>query len=235
MTSSHSVYAGRARHSNSDRPHSVYKYYDDHKILIYVGITCTGIARNRQHNASKEWWPFVSEQVVEHCDSREEAHACEVDLIQRFRPPFNIQHNPDHDDLRTAYLELRKRGTMGLDFKQLRQAGVKREIALCRLMGRDDKDRVSFLTHVEDAPLVDGMKMPQRRPFVVANNATVGRVTSINKGKVVSEIIAMVRDIEPRRIGAAIAKIKYVSQKKPIVVELRSITISLLQEPECSR
>lgn len=85
---------------------SVYKYYDNRNILIYVGITSGGILRNRQHNDSKEWWKFVSRQEVEHFKNRDLAHKREVQLIEVYRPPFNKQHNKDHANARRFYLEL---------------------------------------------------------------------------------------------------------------------------------
>lgn len=85
-------------------PTSVYKYFDARRILIYVGITGVGIARNRQHNESKEWWQHVVSQEIEHFNSRELAHEREVQLIDKYRPPFNKQHNKDHAAARRFYL-----------------------------------------------------------------------------------------------------------------------------------
>lgn len=88
-------------------PTSVYRYYDSDDLLIYVGITSRGIARNREHNTSKEWWPHVARQEVEHFDTRELAADRERSLIQAFRPPFNKQHNPQSTELQAAYLAYR--------------------------------------------------------------------------------------------------------------------------------
>lgn len=87
-------------------PTSVYKYFDKAGILIYVGITGSGALRNRQHNESKEWWKFVRRQQVEHFKSRALAHEREVQLIERFKPPFNKQHNKDHAASRRFYLDM---------------------------------------------------------------------------------------------------------------------------------
>lgn len=94
---------------------SVYKYFDKAGILIYVGITECGIARNRQHNESKEWWKFVHRQQIEHFQSRAVAHEREVQLIERFRPPFNKQHNKDHGAARRFYLDMTQAGNKVLD------------------------------------------------------------------------------------------------------------------------
>jgi hypothetical protein len=88
-------------------PTSLYRYYDHHRVLIYVGITNRGIARNVEHNRSKRWWPYVASQEVEHFPTRSQAHAREVELIQRYAPPFNIQHNPGHQEMLAAYLTAR--------------------------------------------------------------------------------------------------------------------------------
>jgi hypothetical protein len=84
-------------------PTSVYKYYDQNNLLLYVGITRRGVVRNREHNASKEWWQFVVRQDVEHYPHRLAAEERERHLIRAFRPPFNKQHNPDHEELRAIY------------------------------------------------------------------------------------------------------------------------------------
>lgn len=85
---------------------SVYKYYDQIGILIYVGITNQESARNKQHNASKHWWHFVARQDVSHHESREGALAEERRLIQKHLPPFNVQHNAHHVDIKSAYLKM---------------------------------------------------------------------------------------------------------------------------------
>lgn len=82
---------------------SVYRYYDQNNLLLYVGITSRGGQRNREHNATKEWWPFVVRQDVEHYPTRAAATAREKNLIRAFHPPFNKQHNPDYRDLQAIY------------------------------------------------------------------------------------------------------------------------------------
>lgn len=86
-------------------PTSVYRYYDSDGALVYVGITSKGPQRQSQHTVTAEWWPHVARQDVEHYPSRDEAAARERELIQRFRPPFNVQHNPEHEAVRDAYLK----------------------------------------------------------------------------------------------------------------------------------
>lgn len=84
-------------------PTSLYKYYDCDGILLYVGITSRGSARNGEHNKSKSWWQFVDRQTVEHHRSRASAEQRETTLIRKYAPPFNKQQNPDHKAARDAY------------------------------------------------------------------------------------------------------------------------------------
>jgi hypothetical protein len=88
-------------------PTSVYRYYDSDGALVYVGITARGVQRQNEHNALAEWWRYVARQDVEHYLTREAAAAREIELIARFRPPFNRQYNPDHERLRDDYLDSR--------------------------------------------------------------------------------------------------------------------------------
>jgi hypothetical protein len=48
-----------------------------------------------EHADSKPWWPLVTGCAIEHYTSREAALAREQFVIERHRPVFNIQHNPD--------------------------------------------------------------------------------------------------------------------------------------------
>lgn len=91
----------------TDGPTSLYRYFDRHGALIYVGITRRGIARNVEHNNSKEWWHYVARQEVEHFDTRAAALRAETDAIRTHQPPFNAQHNPDHAALKEQYKTFR--------------------------------------------------------------------------------------------------------------------------------
>jgi hypothetical protein len=73
---------------------SVYRYFDAGGRLLYVGVTARGIRRSREHAESKEWWPFAVGCWIEHFPTRLEALAHERELIEKFCPPFNTQHNP---------------------------------------------------------------------------------------------------------------------------------------------
>jgi hypothetical protein len=86
-------------------PTSVYLFFDRIGILVYVGVTSRGVVRQREHNADKAWWPYVSRQEVEHYPTRARALIRERELITLMCPPFNSAHNPDRA-ARSAYLAL---------------------------------------------------------------------------------------------------------------------------------
>jgi hypothetical protein len=212
--------------STAPRTNSVYKYFDAQKILIYVGITSAGALRNRQHNSDKAWWPFVAEQSVEHFDSRDMAHACEVALIQRYRPPFNIQHNPDHKDLRAAYIGLHQSGRIGLDFQQLVATGEKKWLVLHPVCGAET---VSFMTHVEDRGIAAVLqpKEGKRKPGVFWRGAIVAYTRrSIEVSNGIAKIDTDLQASLVGRITGARARIRYVSLKAPFKAELTQIEIS---------
>lgn len=82
---------------------SLYRYYDENGVLLYVGITGRGLSRNVEHNKSKPWWSNVRRQEVDHYPDRARALAAERAAIRQYRPPYNIQHNPGHAVIRAAY------------------------------------------------------------------------------------------------------------------------------------
>lgn len=59
-------------------PTSVYRYYDENGLLLYVGITSRGSVRQREHNGDKEWWRFVHRRLAgdvgSHSGPRRAAH-----------------------------------------------------------------------------------------------------------------------------------------------------------------
>lgn len=83
---------------------SIYRYFDRYDVLLYVGITTRGTARQHEHNTTKTWWPLVFRQEVEHFSDMQTGLAVEKATIERFRPPFNTQHNPSAVESRDAYM-----------------------------------------------------------------------------------------------------------------------------------
>ncbi len=157
-------------------PTSVYRYYDGAGVLLYVGITSTGMIRNRQHNADKEWWPLVKSQRVEHYPSRPRASVRERLLIRKYRPPFNKQHNPDHIAVAAAYRVAKEVGAL----KSIRKLAV--------------NDRGYFIAtpvsaadglttwKIADQSIVGLVFQPSRRAPIVFDDILRGHTCGIERG-----------------------------------------------------
>lgn len=76
---------------------TVYQYFAANGALIYVGITNRGTRRLHEHAESKPWWHLATGCTLEHFTSRDEALRREAELISRYRPPYNTQHNPERN------------------------------------------------------------------------------------------------------------------------------------------
>lgn len=159
-----------------DVPTSVYRYYDKTGVLLYVGITSRATARQREHNADKEWWAFVARQEVEHFPSRGAASDREKGLIRQFRPPFNTHHNPDHEVIRAVYLASGLGGNKaqrgGGRRPSLTSRGVRQAWAECK--GRidlelADHDRFHFVysTPPEYSQLITESQFPAAPPVML--------------------------------------------------------------------
>lgn len=169
-------------------PTSVYRYYDIAGVLIYVGITKTGVNRNRQHNADKEWWQWVASQQVEHFPSRDVAHENEIALIQKYRPPFNKQHNHQYEALRAVYVAAReaglysdptKEGLLGKRFKKLHvNAFVDPETGYAELR-----------TRAEDAEAAARLVFTSGREVITNGGMTIGHVTAIERVGPIARIL----------------------------------------------
>jgi hypothetical protein len=210
---------------NRTRPTSIYKYFDARGILIYVGLTGQGVTRNRQHNSDKAWWPFVASQDVEHFDTRAEAQGREIALIHQFRPPFNIVHNADYRELRRAYLDMQD-GPAALDVlqtKQLVSTGEKRWIRLGILTNGHD---AVFVTLPDDAYV--GQQLKDKGCRVLVNQGTkIGTVQKIQKTPVGARIVTSTVLPGRKRIVSARAKLRFVSMRAPLVIELAYISVGL--------
>ncbi len=210
---------------------SVYRYYDKHGFLIYVGITNQGIARNRQHNTSKDWWRHVVSQQVEHLDSRESALARERELIIECSPAFNSQHNPDHTYLSAAYeafcecIPTVGAGTLlstnggGIDLYP---------------SGHDDKGRLFFFTHPKDAPITTLLTKAHEPVAVVVDRwGRIGRSSWTHTlGPVTKVIVRMTPHFTRTRIPVLgiRAKVSFIDQKAtPKVTRITKMTAEIEQ------
>lgn len=70
-------------------PSCLYRFFDEHGALLYVGITKDPTKRAREHSARSEWYPFARSHTLEWFDDRESALDAERAAIRRERPLFN--------------------------------------------------------------------------------------------------------------------------------------------------
>lgn len=81
------------RKADTDRPTSLYRFFNASGELLYVGITSRDVTRWESHAKTKEWWPAVAATTVEHYDSRSLAEAAEAEAIRTERPRHNVVHS----------------------------------------------------------------------------------------------------------------------------------------------
>lgn len=195
-------------------PTSVYLYFDETDVLIYVGVTSRGTRRQREHNSDKEWWPFVSRQEVRHFDSRPEALAEERALIVAHRPPFNTQHNPMHADTRVAYLNMREARQRQTTVEQRRD--LRNSLRLNVMGSALSGDRFTLHSQPEDASVLNGELVENFDdiPVSTSTRARAGRVSSVRLGGGML-VIGIRGKFLPEEITHARAKLKIVSNRKP--------------------
>jgi predicted GIY-YIG superfamily endonuclease len=75
------------------RPHVLYRAYDKHARLLYIGITLNLGNRMAQHGEDKPWWCDVADIKLEQHDSRTSALEAERQAIISERPLHNVVHN----------------------------------------------------------------------------------------------------------------------------------------------
>ena len=211
-------------------PTSVYRYYDTDDVLIYVGITGRGVARNIEHNKSKEWWPHVARQEIDHFATREEALAEERRLIGTHLPPFNRQHNPQHELARASYLSVIKAAEFAASTNRLERQQRRKHLPLYPLEVPFPGDKFTLRSSLDDLWLLRGE--------LIQNGQTHQRVTTPRKpkaGRVTSCRFAggmLVVGINgkhlPDKITRARAKIA-VQNRHPVGFMLSHV---LLNEPE---
>lgn len=88
----------RRRQSRRDDDHWLYSAYDANGVLLYVGITSTGLRRHREHGREQAWWPEVARIDVEHFATRAEVLKAESERIASLQPPYNTLGKPARSD-----------------------------------------------------------------------------------------------------------------------------------------
>jgi hypothetical protein len=79
---------------NTRDNNTLYRFYDKHGVLIYVGITCSLNDRIRQHSQYQVWWREVVDAKFEHFDSRAQLEDAELQAIRSERPRYNRRGLP---------------------------------------------------------------------------------------------------------------------------------------------
>lgn len=72
---------------------TLYRFFDRHDRLLYVGIAGNPARRHHEHSKSKPWWGEVARSTMEHFPTREEAAVAEVAAIRSESPLHNVVHN----------------------------------------------------------------------------------------------------------------------------------------------
>lgn len=71
----------------------VYRVYDRHGALLYIGVTEDICMRMTAHRNDKHWWGHAARVEWDEYPSRLAALNAEGKLIQRHRPPYNKHMN----------------------------------------------------------------------------------------------------------------------------------------------
>jgi hypothetical protein len=71
----------------------LYRHYDPHGDLVYVGVSLSPLRRNEKHAASSNWRHMILRILIEPFASRQEALSAETRAIREEFPRFNKVHN----------------------------------------------------------------------------------------------------------------------------------------------
>lgn len=187
-------------------PTSVYRYYDQLGILIYVGVTSRGMARNIEHNKSKVWWKYVARQGVQHFPNRATALRVERQLIEQHRPPFNIQHNYGYAQVRAEYEEFQRGWASD---PSLADVDPRKRLMLTRLSLLDTDRTVAFRTFASQAEFVSRLSLG---PFGNIPVSTPGRMHAGNVADMTTagqvKILHLRMKYPPAEYGIARATVK---------------------------
>ena len=192
-------------HADRTTPTSLYRYYDSAGVLIYVGITSQRIARNRQHNGDKIWWQWVASQKIDHFSSAREAHAAEVRLIQKFRPPFNKQHNPDHSAMSTAYTAARN-GDAFWSVQLSRMVTQPEAFAVGVFEPNWRSGEISLRPYADSILAAAPLALVDKRPITTTGGNPIGNVYALERDGMFTVIKGRVK--QPWRFTAATVYLK---------------------------
>lgn len=95
-----------------DGPTTLYRFYDQNGVLLYVGVTSVGPSRWADHEHHRSWWALVTRADAEHYPDRASAHAAEKVAIRSEQPPWNISHKLPRSPKQAPRRRRRGSGTM---------------------------------------------------------------------------------------------------------------------------
>lgn len=76
--------------SRTLKRHVLYRFYDQHGALLYIGISWQVATRMQDHKRTAKWWPQVATVRFEHLPDRDAAELAETVAIRSERPRYNI-------------------------------------------------------------------------------------------------------------------------------------------------
>jgi predicted GIY-YIG superfamily endonuclease len=89
---------------------TLYRLWDKHNQLLYVGISSKWYERLHAHEKNQEWWEQVAQVTLQNYETREAVVEAEKIAIKTERPLHNRQHshtfegNQDHFDKLKFYI-----------------------------------------------------------------------------------------------------------------------------------
>lgn len=72
-------------------PHQLYRHFDAHGSLLYVGISLSALTRLGQHRANSHWFSQICTIQVEHFPDFESARTAELNAIRSETPLYNVE------------------------------------------------------------------------------------------------------------------------------------------------
>lgn len=162
----------------SNIPTSLYRYYDQHGLLLYIGVTQRGVQRMNEHHVNSEWWPYIDHSEIVHFHNREYALQSERREIEKYLPFFNRQYNASYPLGRDIYMSMVNGPWKMTPFERF-QALPRRRLPLIAV----DGDTLTFESHITDASVT--------RWLHIRDKDRVRAVTS--KGK----LTTLVTGVEP--------------------------------------
>lgn len=104
--------AGRQGRRVTDRLHTLYRFFDERDVLLYVGITMDPGRRFKNHRATKAWWSEIERIELEQHPDRDTLALAEREAIKTEKPLHNVAMNgsyrPRDDSLIWACSKCRK-------------------------------------------------------------------------------------------------------------------------------